>query len=326
MATHTRRTRRWLTGDRAGGDARAVAAALLLLGAAPARRGVRRGADDVAEDAVRRGASAPGHRRQHDAPRPAEPAPARLRGQRARLPPVPGGAAPPAPPAPRSTGCHASSSSRWAPTASSPTAVCGPRCASSAVSGAWSWSRRWRPAGSRAPTRRSCAARPPGHPGRIDVLDWVRHSRGHGSWFQPDGLHLTFAGAAAFARFLVRARPLARRSPTAFGSIVVVKPRAPTRMRHDAAPAPAPRHHRHPVAHRCRPGLRDPPARALRHAADAARHRPARAERRRRGRASVGLIPRRGDRARVAARPRRPLRDLADARRSRRWRVDARAR
>lgn len=38
------------------------------------------------------------------------------------------------------------------------------------------------------------------HKRRIRVLDWVRISRGHGRWFQPDGTHLTFSGARAFAR------------------------------------------------------------------------------------------------------------------------------
>jgi hypothetical protein len=40
------------------------------------------------------------------------------------------------------------------------------------------------------------------HPGRVRVLDWVAYASGHGGWFQPDGLHLTFTGAAAFAGFL----------------------------------------------------------------------------------------------------------------------------
>ena len=35
---------------------------------------------------------------------------------------------------------------------------------------------------------------------RIRLLDWVRKSAGHPGWFQPDGLHLTFDGAAAMAR------------------------------------------------------------------------------------------------------------------------------
>ena len=35
---------------------------------------------------------------------------------------------------------------------------------------------------------------------RIRLLDWVQFSRGHPGWFQPDRLHLTFAGAAALAR------------------------------------------------------------------------------------------------------------------------------
>ena len=41
---------------------------------------------------------------------------------------------------------------------------------------------------------------------QIRTLDWPNHSRGHDAWFQPDGLHLTFLGAARFARFL--AKPL----------------------------------------------------------------------------------------------------------------------
>ena len=39
-------------------------------------------------------------------------------------------------------------------------------------------------------------------PQQVKVLDWVHYSAGHSSWFQPDGLHLTFSGAKAFARLL----------------------------------------------------------------------------------------------------------------------------
>src|SRR5262245_31994353 len=46
-------------------------------------------------------------------------------------------------------------------------------------------------------------------PDRIKVLDWVHYSAGHASWFQPDGLHLTFSGAKAFARLLKKLIPLA---------------------------------------------------------------------------------------------------------------------
>jgi hypothetical protein len=45
---------------------------------------------------------------------------------------------------------------------------------------------------------------------RIVVLDWVKFSRGHSSWFQPDGTHLTFAGARAFARLFRQALPYAQ--------------------------------------------------------------------------------------------------------------------
>jgi len=47
------------------------------------------------------------------------------------------------------------------------------------------------------------------YPTRVKVLDWVRYSAGHNSWFQPDGLHLTFSGAHAFGRLLAKLIPLA---------------------------------------------------------------------------------------------------------------------
>ncbi|MDX6582417.1 MAG: hypothetical protein QOI10_1601 [Solirubrobacterales bacterium] len=40
------------------------------------------------------------------------------------------------------------------------------------------------------------------HSNRIVLLDWVKKASGHSSWFQPDGLHLTTEGAAAFAELL----------------------------------------------------------------------------------------------------------------------------
>lgn len=43
-------------------------------------------------------------------------------------------------------------------------------------------------------------------PGRVRVLDWPKFSRGHRDWFQPDHLHLTYRGAAAYARLISRAR------------------------------------------------------------------------------------------------------------------------
>jgi hypothetical protein len=51
------------------------------------------------------------------------------------------------------------------------------------------------------------------NPGHIKVLDWVHYSAGHQSWFQPDGLHLTFSGAKAFARLLKKLIPLAAPNP-----------------------------------------------------------------------------------------------------------------
>jgi hypothetical protein len=48
---------------------------------------------------------------------------------------------------------------------------------------------------------------------RVKVLDWVKVSRGHGSWFQPDGCHLTHAGARAFAKLFKKALPYSQPPP-----------------------------------------------------------------------------------------------------------------
>lgn len=40
---------------------------------------------------------------------------------------------------------------------------------------------------------------------RVMLLDWVRYARGRRSWFQPDGLHLTFSGAAAYTKLMGKA-------------------------------------------------------------------------------------------------------------------------
>ena len=61
-------------------------------------------------------------------------------------------------------------------------------------------------AGADAQAMRSAAA---DYRRRVFLLDWVKFSRGHGAWFQPDGCHLTYAGARAFARLFRRALPLA---------------------------------------------------------------------------------------------------------------------
>lgn len=60
------------------------------------------------------------------------------------------------------------------------------------------------------------------NPERVKVLDWVHYSAGHSSWFQPDGLHLTFSGAKAFARLLKKLLPLAAPKP---------QPKHPKKMR-----------------------------------------------------------------------------------------------
>ncbi len=48
------------------------------------------------------------------------------------------------------------------------------------------------------------------HKHRVVLLDWERYSSSHSSWFAGDGLHLTFSGASAYARFIAKAIPWAK--------------------------------------------------------------------------------------------------------------------
>ena len=66
---------------------------------------------------------------------------------------------------------------------------------------------RGKVSGNGAALMRAAAQR---HKHRVVLLDWARYSAGHGDWFQPDGLHLTLPGAAAYSRLLGRAIPFAR--------------------------------------------------------------------------------------------------------------------
>ena len=47
------------------------------------------------------------------------------------------------------------------------------------------------------------------HPRNIKLLDWVRFSRGHGSWFGGDGIHLTWTGVRNYVGCLRRVLPFA---------------------------------------------------------------------------------------------------------------------
>jgi hypothetical protein len=47
------------------------------------------------------------------------------------------------------------------------------------------------------------------HRNRVKVLDWPRYSAPHGGWFSGDGMHMTYNGAAAFAKFVARLKPFA---------------------------------------------------------------------------------------------------------------------
>jgi len=70
------------------------------------------------------------------------------------------------------------------------------------------------------------------HPRRSVLLDWVHFSKGHPEWFQPDGLHLTFPGADAFARLLKKsvryakagAMPGAKPKPTGKSGLAPAHP------------------------------------------------------------------------------------------------------
>ncbi len=42
------------------------------------------------------------------------------------------------------------------------------------------------------------------HPRRIKLIDWARFSRGHGSWFGGDGIHLTNTGVEKYVRYIRR--------------------------------------------------------------------------------------------------------------------------
>jgi len=63
-------------------------------------------------------------------------------------------------------------------------------------------------------------------PRRVRVLDWVRHSRGHGSWLGGDGLHLGAAGARGFTRLLARAIKWTVTPPEEDGGAPPVEPAA----------------------------------------------------------------------------------------------------
>src|SRR5687768_1986571 len=47
------------------------------------------------------------------------------------------------------------------------------------------------------------------HPRNLKLLDWVRFSRGHGSWFGGDGIHLTWTGVRNYVRCFTRVLPFA---------------------------------------------------------------------------------------------------------------------
>lgn len=73
------------------------------------------------------------------------------------------------------------------------------------------------------------------NPGRIVLLDWVRHTRGRRSWFAPDGLHLGYPGIRGLARFLDGALPFA--APGAFPADPAADAQDPPPAEQDPPPA-----------------------------------------------------------------------------------------
>lgn len=51
-------------------------------------------------------------------------------------------------------------------------------------------------------TRATMLAAARAHPDRLLALDWTAFSHGHDGWFAGDGLHVGYAGARAYARFV----------------------------------------------------------------------------------------------------------------------------
>src|SRR5205085_1600608 len=47
------------------------------------------------------------------------------------------------------------------------------------------------------------------HPRQVIALDWVADGATHPQWFEPDGLHVNFAGAAGLSRLIDAVWPLA---------------------------------------------------------------------------------------------------------------------
>lgn len=68
------------------------------------------------------------------------------------------------------------------------------------------------------------------HRNRVKVLDWPRYSSRHGGWFSGDGLHMSYDGAAAFAKLVAMLKPFAPWP----------KPKPKPKPTPQPAPAPAP--------------------------------------------------------------------------------------
>lgn len=66
------------------------------------------------------------------------------------------------------------------------------------------------------------------YPDRVVVLDWVSYTSGRGTWFQPDGIHLTGAGAVGFAGYVKRLLPYAAPPRPPAGPPAPVPPTEPT--------------------------------------------------------------------------------------------------
>ena len=59
------------------------------------------------------------------------------------------------------------------------------------------------------PDARNVRAAARAHPRNVQLVDWARFSRGHGSWFGGDGIHLTQTGVTNYVRCFRRVLPYA---------------------------------------------------------------------------------------------------------------------
>lgn len=74
------------------------------------------------------------------------------------------------------------------------------------------------------------------YPDQVTTLDWPGYSEPHGEWLAPDGLHLTSAGAQAFADFIAEAVQFAPVDPVELPPLKEPRRRKPEPPRPEGDP------------------------------------------------------------------------------------------